>query len=256
MQRVEAYFDESGTHDGSPVLCLGGFVVEHDAARRLDADWEQMLAKYDIPFFHMTDCANGADIYAPLGIQGRIEVASEAIQLIRKHMINGRMTSIYPRDFHVYAPDHEQLGSAYSMCAHGCLAGVQSWADHAGFYGKIDYFFESGHKSQNEANRIMAEIFKQPALRQRHRYSSHAFADKRKIRPLQAADIIAWHWFTENKRRLERKRPNMRADTIALMGPNESGAEFISLHYDPDNIKRVARPAFADKYPLTYPGLL
>ena len=121
---VEAYFDESGTHDGSPVLCMGGFVTESEAAKRLNGDWEEMLSKYNLPFFHMTDCANGMDVYEPLGKQGRMDVATQAIHLVCKHMTNGRMVSIYPTEFDTYAPDHEQLGSAYSMCAHGCLAGV------------------------------------------------------------------------------------------------------------------------------------
>src|SRR5438105_4019181 len=31
MQLAEAYFDESGSHDGSPVLCVAGYIFEKNA---------------------------------------------------------------------------------------------------------------------------------------------------------------------------------------------------------------------------------
>ncbi|HEY6770101.1 MAG TPA: DUF3800 domain-containing protein [Candidatus Sulfotelmatobacter sp.] len=253
---VEAYFDESGTHAGSPVLCVGGFVIETPAARELDKTWLALLGKYHLPYFHMTDCAGGHAPFDRLGKQGCIDVETEAIHLIREYMTGGMMVSMYPSDFEEYVPHHPQLGTAYSVCVHGCLAGVQHWANRRNYQGDIAYCFESGHASQSEANAIMKQIFAQPSLRARQRYYSHTFADKKNVRLLQAADIIAWHWFTENKRTLERIRPNMRIDTQVLMGPNSSGADFKALHYSPTALKLITRSAYADLYPLTYPGQL
>lgn len=56
---IEAYFDESGTHDGSPVMVIGGFLIESEEARKLELAWKVMLDRYGIEFFHMTDCALG-----------------------------------------------------------------------------------------------------------------------------------------------------------------------------------------------------
>jgi hypothetical protein len=38
MGLVTAYFDESGTHAGSPFLCLAGYLFEEDKALALDVD--------------------------------------------------------------------------------------------------------------------------------------------------------------------------------------------------------------------------
>jgi hypothetical protein len=253
---MEAYFDESGTHDGSPVLCVGGFVIDSSSARELDQKWGEMLLQYGLPFFHMTDCAGGYPPFDQLSKQGCIDVATDAIQLIRKLISGGIMTSIYPSDFKDYAPDHEWIGSAYSFCVHICLTGVQNWANRRGCVDDFAYIFEAGHASQSESNRIMNKIFSSPQLRQRQRYVSHTFADKMKVKLLQAADLITWHWYTENKRKLEGVRRNMRKDTTALMSFTESGADFTALHCTPETIKLTTKSAFADLYPLTYPGVL
>jgi hypothetical protein len=139
-----------------------------------------MLLKYGLPYFHMTDCAGGYPPFDRLGKQGCIDVASEAIQLVRRYIAGGIMTSIYPSEYLEYAPDHELIGSAYSFCVHVSLTGVQHWAKRHNYNGDIAYVFESGHASQSESNRIMNKIFSSPQLRQSQHYVSHTFADKKR----------------------------------------------------------------------------
>jgi hypothetical protein len=73
-----------------------------------------------------------------------------------------------------------------------CLAAVQSWIKESQINGKVAYFFESGHENQIDANKIMKRIFDDSTLRQSYRYVAHAFVQKEEIRPVQAADILAW----------------------------------------------------------------
>ncbi len=49
---IEAYFDESGTHAGSPFLCVAGYLFEATKRREFDTEWRTMLADFDLPFFH------------------------------------------------------------------------------------------------------------------------------------------------------------------------------------------------------------
>ena len=179
LPMFEAYFDESGTHDGSPVLCVGGIIIESTAAKELDRLWVEMLGRYGIEAFHMTDCASGLDEFKPLWKTKCIDIATEAIGLARDYITDGLMVSVVPTDFERYAAPHPLVGTAYTCCAYGCIAGVQRWADRAGFFGDIAYFFESGHRSQRQANELMNEIFSEPLLRRQYRYASHTFADKK-----------------------------------------------------------------------------
>jgi len=56
---LEAYFDESGTHRGSPVMCVAGYLFDSDQAFRLDQEWGATLADFGLSHFHAVDCAHG-----------------------------------------------------------------------------------------------------------------------------------------------------------------------------------------------------
>jgi hypothetical protein len=63
----------------------------------------------------------------------------------------------------------------------------------------------------------MDRIFGDPHLKEVYGYAAHAFVDKVKSRPCQAADLLAWQWFTDTKRRVQGTRPNPRKDLVSLV---------------------------------------
>jgi hypothetical protein len=254
MVEFTAFFDESGTHDSAPILCMGGLVLENEAAKQLSVRWKEMLDGYGLPFFRMAACAHGAKPFDRLDKDQRIAVETEAISIIRSAIKFGFAVSVYPSQFDKTVPHSPEIGSPYSLCAHTCLTAVRGWANRFNIEGKISYVFEAGHRSQAEANGIMIRLFKKPNLRAEHRYAGHSFADKSVVLPLQAADIIAWQWFTENKRQLEGIRPNPRGDFVELMRkPIESGAEYHAVHLSEKLLSDLSRPVLMNEYPLTYP---
>jgi hypothetical protein len=254
MVEVKAYFDESGSHDGAPVLCLAGFTIERTKAEEMEERWRTLLDTFNLPFFHMVDCANGTPPFDVLTMPQRIEAEKEAIRIIRDTIAYGFAVTVDPREFQKIVPDSPEIGSAYSLCAHMCLTGVRSWANLSGFTGTISYIFEAGHKSQAEANGIMNRIFKSPKLRAEHRYAAHTFADKKALLPLQAADIIAWQWFTENKRKLIGKRPPRKDFEELMRKPMDSGASYHAVHLTERILHDVSHPVLQNEYPMTYPG--
>jgi hypothetical protein len=254
MVEFKAFFDESGTHDGAPILCMGGLVLENETAKQISVRWKEMLDGYGLPFFRMAACAHGTKPFDHLGKDQCIAIETEAISIIRSAIKFGFAVSVYPSQFDKTVPHSPEIGSPYSLCAHTCLTAVRGWANRFNIEGKISYVFEAGHRSQAEANGIMIRLFKKPNLRAEHRYAGHSFADKRAVLPLQAADIIAWQWFTENKRQLMGIRPNPRGDFVELMRkPIESGAEYHAVHLSEKLLSDLSRPVLMNEYPLTYP---
>src|SRR5437764_1233786 len=79
---IEAYFDESGTHHGSPIMCVAGYLIEADQCRRLQAEWDVILLKYNVPYFHMSACAHGAGVFADVPKQVRSDICRSLIELI------------------------------------------------------------------------------------------------------------------------------------------------------------------------------
>lgn len=156
---VEAYFDESGTHYGSPLLCVSGFIIEDVTAKILDSAWREMLKQYGLPYFHMVDCAQGVGVFKGLSMPSRIEVESVAIGLLRGSMAYGISVSVRQAEFDLLVPKSEVVGGSYSLLAHMCLVSVKAWCEEQNFLGQVAYFFEAGHRSQAEANAIMAGYF-------------------------------------------------------------------------------------------------
>jgi len=256
VQLVESYFDESGSHDGSPVLCVAGYIIDKDECVQLDSKWKQVLDKYNLPYFRMSCCAHGVEPFDALDKTQRIAAETEMITIMRQHIAYGIAITVQPKSFYALIPKNENWNDPYTMCAHTCLIAVRDWANMNQFSGKIAYFFESGHRSQSSANAIMNHVFTDPGLKESYRYSSHSFADKKDVRPLQAADLIAWQWFTDEKRRMTKRADRPRADCHELMR-GESGAtsKYHMLHLGPEHLREMARTIMRREYPLTYPGV-
>ena len=255
VQMVEAYFDESGSHENSPVLCVAGYIIEKDACIQLDAEWKRVLDSYGLPYFRMSSCAHGTKPLDALSSEQRIAVEKEVIAIMRQHVAYGIAVTVQPKSFYALIPKNENWGDPYTLCVHTCLIAVRDWIRKTQYNGKIAYFFESGHCNQPQANRIMNDVFGNPKLRDSYHYSSHTFADKQEVRPLQAADMIAWQWFTDEKRRMTKRSDRPRHDCHELMrGENGENSKYHMLHFDPQKLTTAARAIMQHEYPLTFPG--
>ena len=45
-----AYYDESGTHNGSPITVLGGFLGEAIQWAEFEREWRKVLVKHDLRY--------------------------------------------------------------------------------------------------------------------------------------------------------------------------------------------------------------
>lgn len=196
---MEAYFDESGTHEGSPFVCVAGYLFEKGNANALDVSWQAMLQEKSLPFSRMSDCAHGTGPFKGWSKIDRTNLESRAIDLVRTYATHGFAASVVVNDFHLI-PNLGLFDSAYSFACLQMFLGVQRWANGNEFHDNVAYVFESGAQHQSEANAFMQKVFSHPQMRIDFRYSSHTFVDKASASQLQCADLLAWHWFTYNRR--------------------------------------------------------
>jgi hypothetical protein len=190
-------------------------MFEKERCKDLDLAWKEVLDPFELPYFHMVDCAPGNPPFDKLSRDQRVAVETEMIALIRSHALFGAAVAINENDFYEFFPAPSPMGDAYSYCCWLILAGISGWIRRNYFDGKIGYFFEAGHKYQPQANALMARIFNHPDLRHEHRYATHAFVTKEGARPIQTADILAWQHASDIKKRIAGKP--RRADFSALI---------------------------------------
>jgi hypothetical protein len=83
---------------------------------------------------------------------------------------------------------------------------------------QISYIFESGDSHQPEANAMMNFAFNHAHIRDFCMYAGHGFFPKERTTPCQAADLFAWQWFTDSRRRASGKYSRPRKDLVSLIG--------------------------------------
>jgi len=185
----------------------------------------------------MVECAHGNRQFEGRSKDERIDVETRLIGLIKKYATQGYTIS-FELKFASLLPSAKQQGleivSPYAFCCYFCLMALRSWANRTGYNGKIAYFSESGRASHAEANRIMNAIFTEPTLREFYRYGAHAFVDKKLVRPLQCADLLAWQWRKYRKDLLQGKE-KARGDLLSLL----KAPEHFSHHFDEKLIREL-----------------
>lgn len=213
MFLVEGYFDESGDLEVSPgVFCVSGYFIKPDQAYEMDREWLAVLEKFQLGYFHMVDCAHGAEGFQHLNKNERIAVVTDLIAIIKKYTLEG-FSIIAKADSYrsqLKAPD------VYSDCASGCVRAVQTFLKMQRVDGDVAYFFEKGHKNRHTAYKYIADGLKRPN-------DSLTFAAKEQVRLLQAADLLAWQstkyakdYFYARMRGEQPKR-SPRKDFLSLM---------------------------------------
>jgi hypothetical protein len=126
MTILRAYFDESGTHAGSRVTGVAGYIGPVEAWDALEAEWVIELQRFsndtgrDISAFHAYDCENGEDYW--VGIQRSIREAyyQRLARVISKYgSLNGIAICVENNACNMIATAQfkERYDTTYGLCA-------------------------------------------------------------------------------------------------------------------------------------------
>ena len=212
------YFDESGDLDTSPgIFCVAGYYLTSEAAHVLDSGWRGVLAKYDLPYFHMVDCAHRRGVFVDRSMAECAEIETALIGLIKQHTKAGFAALANAS----YFEDDAAYPNAYSAATSLCVIALQSFIETNRLESEILYFFESGHKHARSAyvhvaNRLVALGAKL------------TFRKKDELCLLQAADLLAWQACKYAKDYESKARPP-RKDFLSLVEHRHTFA-FLSVH--------------------------
>lgn len=183
---VEAYFDESGTHQWSPVLIVAGYIST-------EALWKKFRKAWAI--FLETHCDGDAYFHAKDRIRkDEDRVSRKAVSIIHKSIVCGLAITMKESDFDdLITPGlKNQHGSAYDFCCQAVYDSILNTPEVRELSGEILYVFEQGADGWEKADKRMHNIQNIPSLKRRYRYRNHVFMSKTEAPPLQAADLLAY----------------------------------------------------------------
>ena len=117
---LKAYIDESGIHDGSPVLTVAAYVGRQKIWRNWTKAWN--ISKSPIRVYHAADAANLVGEFAGWTDDKVAELAKKLLPLIANAEVAGMVIGINMDEYRKAIADKPELavllGNPYSACFH------------------------------------------------------------------------------------------------------------------------------------------
>ena len=235
MNLWSAYFDESGTGDDAPFICVSGYLFTKEKAVELDVLWSAWIREVGISHFHMTDCNAQGDEFARFSEAECDALARKAIAFIKQFASHGIALTLEKSAFDLLPESGAPLwgGSPYAALVAQVGYAIRDWVPET---DRVAYVFEAGAKGQGLALSAINQFWMNPEGRALFRHGSHSFVCKKDASLLQCADILAWHWCKQATRSAN-GHTKMRGDFKELF----KGVPTVLHHYGREELIRARR---------------
>jgi hypothetical protein len=184
-----AYLDESGTHQGSPVMCVAGVLYTRKGVKQVDRAWKKELKLAGLSHFHTVDCAHLRGEFQGKRREWADGLYRKFIEIIKKNACGSMAVYMVPKSEFVYR--REEWGcSSYTACSLICMELLLNVAQGRLGHKQVSFYIESGHENMGELN-----VF----IKKRRKVGMAGmgfcqFTDKAALRPLQTADVWAYEY--------------------------------------------------------------
>ncbi len=222
---LSAYFDESGTHDDSKVFVVAGLIAPVEKWERLSESWTKTLRREGLEHFHMVDCCHGVGLFEGWDAIRRRQLFEKLVRLIVRDVPFRTWTAIAMDDYFSLYPESDRKKAAerlYTICAPACASRIRYLLDGREDVDVIPYVFEQGGRGGPRAAGMFRTLIDSGASLI---YGMGALAvdDRRRMPPLQAADIHAYEVYKYFSDQLQRTGRPTRKSFQALMSIKEAG---------------------------------
>jgi hypothetical protein len=100
---LTAYFDEGGTHNDSAVAVLCGYFGPASEWKALSEDWQALLARENLPYYHAVDSAHAAGHFKGKSLRECNRVHREVVEIITRRGLVGIGAGVRLAEFrHLY----------------------------------------------------------------------------------------------------------------------------------------------------------
>jgi hypothetical protein len=195
---LKAFFDETGTHAGHPVIGVAGFLYDDRGIEQFNTRWKKRASELDRPF-HTSECFYGRGQFAGWPEPMRMLLMHDLADIIAETKLAGFLTYIERNDWEVWKKTSqpaivESVGSPYSACLLHCISLVDSFADVRHPNEKVFYVFEAGCDREPEAREFLCQIERNEQSAKNLKLAGHEFSSRGKEPILSGADFLAWEW--------------------------------------------------------------
>lgn len=227
---IKVAMDESGVHDGSPVLTVAAYVGTPRQWRDWTKRWN--IAKRPIKVFHAVDCANFAGEFRGWGAEARDALVIRLLDVIEASNLLGIVIGLHMDHFREAMQGRDDLraifGTPYTAIFHWVVQSIINITNTLGREERIGFVHECNDYRQ-EALDSFAWIKKNGNPSQR--VVGLQFAGKEDYTPLQAADILAY----EGNKRIRDPSRTLRRPWARLNPDNR----IFAAHFGRENMREL-----------------
>lgn len=203
---LQAYFDDSGTHEGSKIMAIGGCVAREEQWTLFNNDWTAMLDDFGLTEY------KSADLQAFEGeftkAQGwdesrRRQLVARAAAIGMKWAKNSFASLVVREDYAIAVPEWAKktaaFGDEYNFCFQMSIGRIMRWIQGQGvpmpMGEQIAFMFDQQPKREGVARNTYAAIkkFRDPE----DRMGTLAFGSGKSFPPLQFADFVAYETYKQ-----------------------------------------------------------
>jgi hypothetical protein len=199
-----AYVDPSGTHIGSPVVSISGFLANEDTWLAFDKAWWSVLHKPSWPShltrFHMVDCVHCEAEFLKGGwpFAERLALYGELVEVIRTAGIRPISASVVdcfnqlpPEDLALLKDEKNKLGTPLDLVFHMITQQIIKRAREWDSSETVGILFDQDDTARETYFAEFVQQYKH-SYHLSDTFSAYGFGDSRQVSPLQAADLLAY----------------------------------------------------------------
>lgn len=230
----KVYIDESGIHEGSPVVTVAAYLARPKQWAAFTSEW--LRAIKPIRVYHAADAANCRGEFEGWTPQRVADLAKRVLPIIPKHTANAAAAAIQMDDYNAALKNKPHLKSLLGTPYGACLQWVLSILLRAkAEYGNREQiaFFHEHNNYESEAHAVYNYVMKRWDI---GAVSSFTFGSKQKYVPLQAADTYAYE---ANKRLRNPSAPNRRALDALVPDKTRASLKYFNRENMPELIGRL-----------------
>lgn len=192
------YFDCSRSGQGGGIVVVSGWLSTVERWERFTVDWKLVLAKFNLPYFHMKEFAHsrgafdsgwkGENSKRELFIRSLLGVIQDHVKASFSCMVEGQVFDGVDKEYEV----RENFGNEFALCGRTCVADVNKWARANGYGLPVEYVFEDGDNRGKLTQLIESTGYPSSIFRPSRDRVATDGAVIRGVVPLQAADFAAY----------------------------------------------------------------
>lgn len=193
---LHAYFDDSGSHNGSKIYAIGGVLGSTSAWDRLLQRWHVLLNRFELKEIHMSEIVNGTGACAGKRQFERKLIHKECYDALNEIDLVHVASAIVMDDLDTLTDlEKLRLGSPHELVFQSCLQNVANGIrNNASRDGPVNFVFDSADKALTAIARLRFREHKDSS-RYEKVLGSLSFMDSVRTPALQVADLFAYHCY-------------------------------------------------------------